>query len=195
MSVHCRYLSRMQTDEPPPHPQLHFTAALVWLAIEEHHWSLGKLRPLCRFCFFFFFPLLLSSRGVFFFFKLFSLILQPLFVAVVGGGGKQDEANAVLICSSVVYFVSSCLCSTDRQSWSCERRGGVGSIKACGCRGHVRGRGAKETEKTAADHNASMSTEIKLVYYFQRGKKKQSYFTLVIIIKFLQLFSLHNIKK
>lgn len=57
-----------------------------------------------------------------------------------------------------------------------------------------------ETEKTALDDRANMSTEIKLVYYFQRGKKnyetkKQSYFTLVIIIKFLQPFSLHNIKK
>ena len=58
----------------------------------------------------------------------------------------------------------------------------------------------KETEKTALDHSVNMSTEIKLVYYFQRGKKnyetkEQSYFTLVIIIKFLQPFSLHNIKK
>lgn len=58
-----------------------------------------------------------------------------------------------------------------------------------------------ETEKTALDHSANMSTEIKLVYYFQRGgeknyeTKRQSYFTLVIIIKFLQPFSLHNIKK
>lgn len=45
------------------------------------------------------------------------------------------------------------------------------------------------TEKTALDHRANMSTEIKLVYYFQRGggnyeTKRQSYFTLVIIIKF-----------
>lgn len=29
----------------------------------------------------------------------------------------------------------------------------------------------KETEKMALDHSANMSTEIKLVYYFQRGKK------------------------
>lgn len=58
---------------------------------------------------------------------------------------------------------------------------------------------SQETEQTALDHSANMSTEIKLVYYFQRGEKikqnktkqknftkqkKQSYFTLVIIIKF-----------
>lgn len=44
-----------------------------------------------------------------------------------------------------------------------------------------------------------MSTEIKLVYYFQRGKKitqqKASLFFTLVIIKFVQPFSLHYIKK
>lgn len=56
---------------------------------------------------------------------------------------------------------------TKKQKW----RG----VAGCGCGGWVqrvrRSQAQKETEKTALDHSANMSTEIKLVYYFQRGKK------------------------
>lgn len=48
------------------------------------------------------------------------------------------------------------------------------NVAACGCGGKViikDNTAQKETEKTALDHGANMSTEIKLVYYFQRGKK------------------------
>lgn len=50
--------------------------------------------------------------------------------------------------------------------------GRVGGWVGEGCVQCVKDRTAqKDTEKTSLDHSANMSTEIKLVYYFQRGKK------------------------
>lgn len=40
----------------------------------------------------------------------------------------------------------------------------------------------RNTEQTALDHSANMSTEIKLVYYFQRAKKRKKYETKKAVI-------------
>lgn len=83
---------------------------------------------------------------------------------------------------ATVYFCSSCLRSADPKSRPVVsagykvtkiRNGGVCDARFV-VRGRPRGEGGvrcvTQTEKTALDHSTNMSTEIKLVYYFQRGE-------------------------
>lgn len=77
-----------------------------------------------------------------------------------------------LSCSSIatVYFCSSCLCSTDRKGHSCEcwvKKKRQVVVLMSGRRVCIH----TACKEMTLNHSTNMSTEIKLVYYFQRGKE------------------------
>lgn len=80
---------------------------------------------------------------------------------------------ALPVCAQLTVVVVPCECwvrHTDMVECHWLRLWRGRSVCLCVCVCDV----SQETEQTALDHSANMSTEIKLVYYFQRGEKNKT---------------------